>query len=456
MIPFNRCEAKWNNRELTSAAKYNWDNRKGKNRWSFLGVFEKWSGGRFKWSNAEFHIVDMNSDLIDDLKKVDRKAYDAAIQKIKRECPKPGDGLTNIVYHTNYATTGGGGYAHTGTFLEHEGGHGLGFLHAQGLKSFKDPNLNSTITKYNTHNFYGAWNCIMGNMFKGTSPGYCAGSMWVTGWLPVNHFVFIKDGETYRIRNQMNWSSNLPLALCFRDPYTGSPMMLEYAGKDNKFMFAKNDKFVWKDPADKKSYQRGFILSAVPGAAVVQLIPYSSESIQTPYGWHFQVTNHNENEATLKVTYKPSTVTYKPARIKVKPQRTGVNKMRLFVKLCDFNGDDDVNNPPRSYIMSKIVLQDPKGKEYIAKKEGDYHHMPSFIGSDKGKPGKDGKREYTGYGILEKRIPSNFSGFPTAGGFASLYFDIENPSKTAGDAEFKLMINRDHHCMVKLLNLRFS
>ena len=248
----------------------------------------------------------------------------------------------------------------------------------------------------------------------------------------------------------MNWSSNLPLALCFRDPYTGSPMMLEYAGKDNKSMFAKNDKFVWKDPADKKSYQRGFILSTVP-AAVVQLIPYSSESIQTPYGWHFQVTKHNENEATLKVTYKPDTVTYKPARIKVKPQRTGVNKMRLFVKLCDYNGDDDVNNPPRAYVMSKIVLRDPKGKEYKAKTQGSYHVMPTFIGSEKSKT-----EEYKGFGILAKQTPNNFSEFPTKVGFADLFFDIENPSETAGDAEFKLMINRDHHCMVKILNLRFS
>lgn len=441
-IPLKICEAKWNDRGVNTSTA--WKNN-----------YETYSGGRFKWTNVEMKVLKMGVDA--------SKGNRGAVQS---KCGPPGSGIRILAYHIPSPTVGGGGSAHiSGRFtfgVDHESGHAIGLPHSAGLYKYPDshPVLSTHYTKYNSINNYGSPNCTMGNRFPGEPPGFCAPAIFKLGWQP-DGFKFIENGQTYKIRNQMNFASDLPVALCFRNFYTGTLMMIEYAGKDNKGFF-KNSEF---SHTDHKKYtsKTGFILSGFTGRPIA-LDFYGTKHFETPFGWIFDVVGITNDDATLKVSYDPTKITYKNARISLKTIGTGKGKLRVCMRLYDITTGDDINNPPRTYNPSFMVLQDAQGKNYNLLKQvekgdlapyglvHDQQDIPIFASRNKDRNGDPKAKQYTGFGIKESEVKL---GDWTNYGCSKLYFDVEHPQKTGGTAQFKFILHKDYHCMVKILDLEF-
>lgn len=442
-IPLKICEAKWTGKGVNTSKA--WHNN-----------YEKYSGQRFKWTSVEMKVLNMG------------KAKGTA-NEVRSKCGPQGEGIRIIAYHMPHPTVGGGGTAHISarfTFgVDHESGHAIGLPHSAALYMYPDshPLLTTKYTLYNSMNNYGASNCIMGNQFKGESPGFCAGALYKLGWQP-DGFEFIEAGKSYTIRNQMNFDSNLPVALCFRNFYTGVLMMIEYSGKDNKGFFDKSE-FTHTD-ATKTKYKCGFIMSAY-SKRPVHLMHFGTKHFETPYGWIFDVTKISDDEATLKVTYDPSLITYNNARFAVKTIPNGTGKLRVCMRLYDITTGDDIKNPPRVYNPNEIVLEDENGKIYnrtLLKKEnkaaiygeaGTGEDIPIFHRRAKDKNNYTRAQKFTGYGIRESEVKQGGDWDPVRG-YTPLYFEIEHPSKQSGSAKFKMLLNKNNHCMVKIFDFEFK
>lgn len=440
------CEAKWKDGTVDTDD-------------SWKQTFERFSNGKFKWTSTKLAVLDMG-----------KNKSDGTLQDVRDKCAAQGKAdVTIIAYHLPLKRNfGGNGMAHMTTrsvrTQNHEGGHAIGLHHSSAV--LKLPNNDALSTdkgQYNLLQEYGAPNCIMAmNYFDGDQPGFGAGSMYQLGWKP-DGFIFVKHGETYKIRNQMNFGSALPVALCFRNFYTGTILFIEYAAKFDKHHKIKKSEFVHKD-FDGTKFKTAFVLSELASQPYV-LSFYTQKTFTTPHGWKFEITDISNDDATLKVTYDETLVTYKPARILVRSVPMDNGKLRVCVRLYDFSDGDDINNPPRCYKANNIILEDENGRvfsqigERVLQKQPESlvpfgitntnrKEVPNFVGAEKGKNGT-----FNGVGIT-KDVATK--GEWSNRGALALYYDIDRLDNQQESITLKLILNKNQHCMVKLLKFYFE